>query len=323
MAGKSSLIEYRPFRNADPPQLVRLWNACELGRGAVKGFRCDILDAYVFAEPYWDRHGMIVAVSDGQIVGFAHAGFGPDETQSALSHDVGVICAVMVHPQFRRQGIGRELMSRAEQYLTSCGAGKIEAGETPKRNPFYLGLYGGSNSPGFLESDSNAAPFLTAIGYQPQQRYLVFQKDISEKDDPFDVRMVGIRRLMKLEVTDRPKNATWWWMTRQGRFDSIRFFLQPKLGNGKPVAELSCWGLDLFAMTWQERAVGFTHVIVTDSERNKGYAKTVVTEAIRRLREEMITKVELQVAETDLRTISLVESLKFTHVDTGISYAKT
>lgn len=321
MAGKSSLIEYRPFRNTDPPQLIKLWNACELGRGAVQSIRCDMLDALIFAEPYWDRLGLIVAVLEGEIVGFAHAGFGPNELGSDLSHEIGVICMVMVHPAHRLRGIGRELVARVENYLRSFGAERIEAGETPRRNPFYLGLYGGGNSPGFLDSDCHAAPFMAAVGYRPDRRYLVFQKDISQQNDPFDVRMVSIRRAMELVVTDRPVDASWWWFTRQGRFDSIRFLLQPKQG-GAPVAALSCWGLDLFAMTWGQRAIGFTHVIVPDDERQKGFAKTVIIEAIRRLREEMVTLVEVQVAETDLPTLSLIESLKFEQVDTGVSYVK-
>ncbi len=322
MVGKTALIEYRPFRNADPPQLVKLWNACEMGRGAVRGISCDILDAFVFAEPYWDRQGLIVAVADGEIVGFVHAGFGANAEETALDYSVGVICMVMVHPNFSRQGIGSELVHRGEDYLRSRGAVRIQGGESPKRNPFYLGLYGGSDSPGFLESDPAAGPFFEDLGYRPKRRILVYHKDLRERNEPFDVRLVAIRRAMEMFVTDQPAHPTWWWMTRQGRFDSIRFLLRPKTSGGSPVAELSCWGLDLFAMTWQERAVGFTHLVVPDNERKKGYAKTVVIEAIRRLREEMVTKVELHVEDDNQVIIPLVESLKFQTVDAGIVYEK-
>ncbi len=128
--------------------------------------------------------------------------------------------------------------------------------------------------------------------------------------------------LMELEVTQLPANPSWWWMTRQGRFDSIRFLLRPKQSTGPSVAELSCWGLDLFAASWQERAVGFTHIVVPDNERQKGYAKTVVIEAIRRLRQEMVTKVEVHVDESNQPTISLVESVGFQTVDVGVVYEK-
>jgi len=316
------LIEYRTFRNSDPPQLVRLWNACRLGRGAVGHINCDMLDALVFAEPYWDRDGLIVAHDEERIIGFVHAGFGANDAGTTLDHATGIISMLLVDPDYRRQGIGRELLRLGEEYLKNLGAEQFQAGESPGRNPFYLGLYGGSDSPGFLESDENAAPFMEQTGYEAEKRILVYQKDISQRNDPFDVRMVAIRRAMEMVVTDQPAHPTWWWMTRQGRFDSIRFLLRPKNNGGPPVAELSCWGLDLFAMTWQERAVGFTHLIVPDNERKKGYAKTVVIEAIRRLREEMVTKVELQIAEDNLTIKSLVEAVDFQLVDTGVVYTK-
>ena len=69
------MIEYRPFRNSDPPQLVRLWHESGLGRGAARGFSYDALDRLLLGQHYFDRAGLIVACDGTQIVGFVHAGF--------------------------------------------------------------------------------------------------------------------------------------------------------------------------------------------------------------------------------------------------------
>ena len=116
------MIEYRTFCNSDPARIVALWNGCPLGRGAATGVSVDAFETLNFAQPYFDRHGLIVACDNGEIIGFLHAGFGANEDESALSYDAGVICAVLVHPSHRRQGIGRELLTRGEAYLREKGA---------------------------------------------------------------------------------------------------------------------------------------------------------------------------------------------------------
>lgn len=314
-------IDYRPFRNADPPQVVRLWHDCELGRGAALGFPCEIFDLYVLAEPYFDRNGLILALDGKEAVGFVHAGFGSNAAGTALATETGVISAVMVRPSYRRQGIGRELISRAENYLKNAGARELTAGEAAPRNPFYLGLYGGSESVGFLESDANAAPFFAKLGYRPAERRLLFRRDITQRNDGFDPRLVAIRRKFQLGVLDRPPQAGWWWMTRQGRLDSICFTLVPQAG-GEPVAILTCWGMDMHSITWRERTVGFLDLSVNPQERRKGYGKALLLESIRRLREEMVTHVEAAALETDVASLGLLRSIGFQQVDAGVVFRR-
>ena len=315
------LLEIRSFRNPDPPHILRLWEECKLGRGAAKGLTCDAFEFVVFGQPYFDPRGLMVAESDGRVVGFVHAGFGVNEGESGLARENGVICAVMVHPDFRRQGIGRKLIAAAEEYLNQAGATNIVAGQSRQRDGFYLGIYGGSELPGFLESDSNAAPFLTATGYQPLERRLVFQKDIKTKQEPFDSRLAPIRRSMQLVVTDKPERLTWWWVARCGRFDTFRFLLVPK-NTPQPVAEVTCFGLDLYIRSWQQRCVGLTDLKVGEPGRRKCYAKALLLESFRRLREEMVTRVEVHTPETNIAAVSLFKALRFELVDTGVVYQK-
>ncbi len=69
-------------------------------------------------------------------------------------------------PLYRRQGVGSELLRRAEEYLRQKGAKELFAGPCAAMNPFTFGLYGGADSPGFLASDGLARPFLEHRGYQ-------------------------------------------------------------------------------------------------------------------------------------------------------------
>jgi ribosomal protein S18 acetylase RimI-like enzyme len=315
------LIRYRPFHNTDPPKLTELWNFARMGPGAAAEFSNDALDMLVFSEPYFDRRGLVVACEGKDVVGFAHAGFGANPAGSGLSKETGVICAALVRIDYRRQGIGRELVRHAEAYLDEAGVGEIYAGESGTRNPFYLGLYGGAEGAGFLESDPVAAPFFGALGYSPAERYLIFRRDIRVKKDPFDPRCVTIKRSMKFGVMDSPPTANWWWMTRHGRFESLTFALIPTDGSPSP-AFVTCWGMELHAMTRGQRTVGLTDVFVAEAFRKKGYAKLLMGDVIRRLRDDTVTHVEVTIRDDNTPAIGLFRSLSFEQQDVGVVYRR-
>jgi ribosomal protein S18 acetylase RimI-like enzyme len=315
------LIEYRPFRNTDPPQLTELWNFANLGPGAAREFPNDAFDLLVLAEPYFDKQGLIVACDGKEVVGFVHAGFGANDAGDGLSTTAGVICTVIVQFNYRMQGIGRELVGRAEGYLKSRGAQEIFAGESGTRNPFYLGLYGGSESAGFLESDICAEPFFAKLGYEPVERYVLMRRDITDKKDPFDPRMLAVKRIVKFGVLDRPPSANWWWVTRYGRFGSLTFALIPNAG-GPPPAEVTFWEMQFHGAYRGERTAGITDLSVNACDRRKGYAKSLLTEVIRRLRDEMVTHVEVTIREDNKPALDLFRALNFKPFDAGVVYRK-
>jgi ribosomal protein S18 acetylase RimI-like enzyme len=315
------VIEYRTFRNSDPARIVALWNGCALGRGAATGVSTDAFETLNFAQPYFDRQGLLVAIEGGEIVGFVHAGFGANAEESALSYESGVICAILVHQSFRRRGIGRELLRRAEDYFRSRGATSIYAGPSEPRDPFFFGLYGGSCPSGFLESDPDAAPFLTAMHYEPIERHAVLQCDLSKQRSPMSFRFVNVRRKIELAITPEPPNATWWWATRYGRLDSVEFTLRPK-ENPAELAEMTVVGLDLYMTSWQQRAVGITQLRTHETELRKGYAQALVMEASRRLKDELVTLAEAQALESNTAVLKLLESCGFSRVDTGVVYRR-
>ena len=313
------VIEYRQFRNSDPPHLLRLWHECGLGRGAALGISCDEFDELVIAQPYFDPAGVILACRDGVPVGFVHAGFGVNESQTWLSTDAGVICAVMVHPTARNQGIGRELVRRAEDYLRRSGSVRLFAGSSDRRDPFYCGLYGGSQSAGFLESDPAAAPFFAKLGYLPCERHLVYQRPLGVgASDPVGIRLVNVRRSTRLAaLSQEPKS--WWWQTRYGRLDAMHLALTARVGGGA-LARVSVVGLDRYINSWQTRAIGLIGLYVGEVNRQKGYGQALLVEVCRRVRDDMVQLAEAHATETDTAAVAVLESAGFELIDAGVVY---
>lgn len=321
------MIDYRCFHNSDPPQIAQLWNQSELGRGAVSGSIPHDWETVVYSQSFFDPRGMILACHDGRIVGMVHAGFGCNESESQLLYSDGVVCVVVVHPEYRRQGIGRELMRRAEEYLAAAGATQFYAGSSFPRDPYYFGLYGGCQPSGFLTSDPAAAPFMEALKYQPAERHIIYHRSNVREQDPVTFRIVSLRRKYGIVVSHQPPDASWWWTCRYGRVDSLRFDLVPlKMGqpdlSGEPVASATIVGLDLYAHKWGERAIGVTEFSVNKAERRRGLGQHLTVEICRRLREEQVGYVEGHVTADNEAIISMLMSSGFQTIDEGVVYQR-
>jgi len=315
------VIHYRSFRNDDPPALLDLWNDAFIGRGAVRLGNSAPLDSYVFAKPYFDPAGLILALDDDMHVGFAHAGFGANATEAAVSTAVGVTCAVAVRTPYRRRGIGSELLRRCETYLTERGAITLTAGQHAPLNPFYFGLYGGSELPGFLASDLGAEPFLTRKGYQAAENILVFQRRLERLPSAVDGRFTALRKRYEPETVPRKGAATFWQECVAGPIDFLEFRLSEKV-TGQMVARAYVWEMEGFRWRWNEPAVGIVHLQVREDVRRQGLGKLLFTQMLRQVQEQYFTLAEVQVAETNVPAVQLLLGLGFNQVDVGHTYRK-
>jgi ribosomal protein S18 acetylase RimI-like enzyme len=315
------VIHYRTFRNDDPPGLVRVWNEAFRGRGAVILPSASALEEYVFAKSDFDPAGLIIALEDREPVGFAHAGFGPTPDESRLAFDKGVVCAIGVRPSHRRRGIGRELLGRCESYLTGRGATTISAGPMRPLNPFYLGLYGGSDLPGFLASDSDADPFLRHHGYLPDESCIVFQRRCEGPINVSDARFVGIRRRYELVAQPHRGVASWWQECVLGPIELIDILLRDKTSQ-EIVASAAAWEMLGFCQRWGAPAIGLMNLGVREDLRRQGLAKFVLAHLLRHVQEQFFSLVEVQANERNEAVIRLCRRFGFEQVDQGRTYRK-
>src|SRR6476659_7734037 len=129
-----------------------------------------LLEQLIFAKPYFDPEGLIVALHNEIPVGFAHAGFGANDELSALSTDIGTTYQLMIRGDHREGPLAGELLAQSENYLRERGAKVIYAGGVRPLNAFYLGLYGGSELPGVLKGDAGFHTGCRERGYHELDR---------------------------------------------------------------------------------------------------------------------------------------------------------
>lgn len=279
------------------------------------------LEQLVFSKPYFDRFGLIVAEDDLQPVGFVHAGFGPTEDHSAISTDAGVTSMLMVRPHEQREQIARELLAQSEEYLRRRGALVIYGGGIFPLNPFYLGLYGGSELPGVLASDKQLCDLFQTSGYREIDRCIVLQRDLADFRPLVDRRQLQIRRDYLVESVFEPEAADWWEACTSAPTGYTRFELRARSG-GTACGRVTLWEMEPLASSWGVPAVGLIQLHVEEPFRRQGLAAFLCGEALKRSATQGIARVEVQAMQLNTAALSLYTKLGFREVDQGCVYRR-
>jgi GNAT superfamily N-acetyltransferase len=310
------MLTYRTFHNTDPPVLTALWRSRAGQSGLLQPVSPDLLEQLVFAKLYFDYGGLFVARDDGQPVGFAHAGIGPNAEQSWTSTEAGVICVVLVRPDCAEAEVAAGLVDCCQQYLRRRGVKTLYGGGLYPLNPFYLGLYGGSELPGVLDSDTIARGAFTAHGYREVERATILRRELGGFEPLVDRRQMQVRRQMMVEVTADAPTQTWWEACILGDFDLTRFELVPRDG-GSPVATATFRSMEPSGGASFGRAAGLIDVSVDESYRRRGLALFLLSEAFRQFLRQGIMHVEVQARQTNTALLAICRKLGFEQVGEG------
>lgn len=315
------MISYRAFRNTDPPVLTELWRSRTPQSGLTGQVSPDLFEQLVFAKLYFDYDGLIIAREGDRPLGFAHAGFGPDQTGDGVSTELGVTCMVLVRPDCAEAEVAAGLLERCERYLRNRGAKVLYGGGIRPLDPFYLGLYGGSELPGVLDSDLPAQQLFASQGYREIDRTVIMRRELSTFQAVIDRRQMQIRRRMIVEVTPDPASQTWWEACTIGGFELTRFELIPNDG-GAAVASATFRSMEPTGTVGSIRAAGLIDVEVDQSLRRRGLAIFLLSEAFRQFIREGIMLVEAQTTKHNTAARGVYEKLGFQQIGQGSVFRK-
>jgi len=282
-----------------------------------------MLETYVLSKPYFDPHGLIVAREQDQVVGFVHAGFGASEDRSRLNCELGVICMLMLAPHHgRASAIAAELIQRAEDYLAGKGARVIYGGGIHPLNPFYFGLYGGSEMPGVLSRDVEMLDALKENGYKEAEHVVVLERELAGFRPPVNRKTLQVRRKFQIEATFDPPARNWWDACTYGLTDRTRFVLRHP-GEEAPACSVTFWDMEPLASSWGVHAVGLVEMTTAQAYRRQGLATFLVGEALRQLYAYGVSRCQVQTMAHNAAARSLYKQLGFAEKDEGIVLRKS
>lgn len=308
-------VRVRTFRNTDPPRLVELWNRSFTGRGAVPLRSASPLERFLFSKPYFDPQGLFLAEDDQRLLGFAHAGLGQ-------SKDVGGIWAIAVRPEARRQKIGTTLLQHCEEYLKQQRVGTLLGATGQPSNPFYLGLYGGSDCLGVLESDPAGKPFFLHHRFQPGPSFRVLNRVLTQPFKCSDPRFALLRQKYTIVPTiPRSLNC----FERECLFGSIEpmEFVVEEKNTGQKVGRTLVWEMEGFSHRWGMPAVGIFGLEIDPAFRRQGLGKWLLAGVLRQVQDQFFELAEMQISENQTSGLQFLKTLGFEAVDRSDTFMKS
>lgn len=281
-----------------------------------------LLEKHVFSKPWFDREGLILACDGARPVGFVHAGFGADCEHRDLDCSQGTTCLLLVAPHEDRATIAAELMAGSEDYLRRRGARQVYAGSQFPLNPFYLGMYGSSDVPGVLNSNSGWVSLLQATGYRPHIRRVLAGRVLAGFRPPVDRQQIQVRRRFKVAGPTDVLPDNWWDASVWAPHEWTRYDLVLPDG-GEPIVSATFWDVDPLARNWGVQTVGLVKLEDTPEARLEGLSLYLLADVLRQYQASGYAHFEAQAAADDASLREIFCGLGLIEYDEGALWVKT
>ena len=306
------MTAFRPARNGDVPDLATLWNRGLPRYGTVVDLSAREFDDTVCSRLFFDRSELTVAVDGGRIVGFAHAGFGPVDPggpDQTLDRAIGCVAMLLVAPEARGE-VAVGLVEAACRTLREAGAEVLYAGGRAPVNPFYWGIYGGSEFSGILGEHRRFIEAAEASAFRPCARSILLEaRTESAIGSAFDPRSMLLRRTHQVLQEQESLPRRWWDALALRGVETFDYRIED--GRGVPIARATTWDMIGFERVDGRTRVGLIDVVVDPSHRQLGLARHLLRHIIRHQAERGVAAICVQTDQSNEPALALYRSLGF------------
>jgi mycothiol synthase len=255
-----------------------------------------------------DRSSAVLAFEDAELAGYAHTvTYGAPDARRAS-------CEFVVHPSFRRQGVGRTLLSRALAAARDQGATRMD-----------LWAY----------NDTHASQRIAGqFGFTPARRLLHLHRHMRGVPAPVTVPGASLRPVRPgvddeawLALNNRifaghPENGEW-------TLDDLRARMAQPWFDAGDVLLLEVDGA-LAGFCWlkveereNEGRVGEIYVIgIAPEQRGRGLARYLLASALQRLRTRAADVAAIYVDESNEAAVALDETSGFHYHHVDVCYSR-
>src|SRR5207248_2179329 len=115
--------------------------------------------------------------------------------------------------------------------------------------------------------------------------------------------------------------GSWWQYSLFNGTEGRVYTLLDRASNTY-AALATAWEMDGFSMRWGQPAVGLAEWVVRPESRGPGLGKFLMTQLLRKLQDELLEVVEVQVESTNEAALRLCQVLGFEPVDSGRLFVK-
>lgn len=344
---ESDHIIYRPFRNSDLEEIVKIWNETTEIAGLRQGIDWALFHQTVLSKPYFSREYFLVAVDtsaervfphDGKIIGFIHGGFSPNKTMDGLDTTHGCIAMLIVekneNEEFRK-AVTAKLLTLLEEVYRKNGAEVLTAGAVYPDAPFYFGMYVGGESYGIHEKNSFANSLLKKNGYVLYKRYDILKVNLQNYYSPYTRQRRAIQSNFDMRSVFYPMPATWWEAVARCTLECRRYELYPKNEDTRcanvlvermiiPVEEQKNKENDgnTASVKTERRYAGIHHLEVEPDFRRQGLGKYLVKAILEIFQKKDVKSVEFLIPEDDPAARRIFFDLNPTSINSGLVYRK-
>jgi hypothetical protein len=226
-----------------------------------------------------------------------------------------------VAPHDNRPQIAQELMAASEDYLCRGGAKELFAGNQFPLNPFYLGMYGSSDTAGVLNSNVGWVNLLTNCGYERHTRRVLAGRTLAGFRPPVDRKQMQVRRKFKVTPGQYMLPDNWWDACVWALHEWTRFDLVLP-GGGEPIVSAIFWDVEPLGHNWGLQTVGLARLEDTPEARQEGLTLYLLADVLRQYQTAGYAQFEAQAETTDGSLRAIFAELGLTEYDEGALWVK-